>query len=53
MARARFFHRPGHPKADELGMVLEEDLGDWDAQQKLKAKAEQKLEAPNGGKQRL
>jgi hypothetical protein len=26
----RFFHRPGHPKANERGIVSEEDLGSWD-----------------------
>jgi hypothetical protein len=52
MARQRYYRRPGHPKADELGMVLEEDLGDWDAQQKQKAK-EAKLEVRDGDKQGL
>ena len=53
MARAKYLFRPGHPKADELGMVLEEDLGDWDAKQKQKQKELAKLGSGNGDKQGL
>lgn len=28
--RGRFVCRPGHPRADELGMVHVDDLGNWD-----------------------
>ena len=27
--RARYYYRPGHPKANERGFVIESDLGSW------------------------
>ena len=29
----RYFHRPGHPRANERGMVSEEDLGAYEEEQ--------------------